>query len=78
MVTSSLAVGVSHDPPMVSASIQADSRTWPRLAAVGAIGVDVHPVGDHLLVVLRVLRLWSDPQRDAAVWHGRRLRSLGS
>jgi flavin reductase (DIM6/NTAB) family NADH-FMN oxidoreductase RutF len=41
MVATSLAVGVSYDPPMALFSVRNDSLTWPVLRTVGRIGASV-------------------------------------
>lgn len=41
MVATSLAVGVSYDPPMVLFSVRNDSSTWPLLRAAERIGISV-------------------------------------
>lgn len=41
MVATSLAVGVSYDPPMVMFSVRNDSSTWPTLRKAGRIGISV-------------------------------------
>lgn len=41
MVATSLAVGVSYDPPMALFSARNDSETWPVLKAAGRIGASV-------------------------------------
>ena len=41
MVATSLAVGVSYDPPMVLFSVRNDSSTWPLLRRSSRIGISV-------------------------------------
>ncbi|MFE5792041.1 flavin reductase family protein [Streptomyces sp. NPDC056503] len=41
MIATSLAVGVSFDPPMALFSVRNDSSTWPVLKRAGRIGVSV-------------------------------------
>jgi flavin reductase (DIM6/NTAB) family NADH-FMN oxidoreductase RutF len=41
LVASSIAVGVSYDPPMVLFSVQKDSATWPHLRQAAHIGVSI-------------------------------------
>ncbi|UZN04161.1 flavin reductase family protein [Cellulomonas sp. S1-8] len=41
IVATSLAVGVSYDPPMVSFSAQTSSTTWPYLRRAGRIGLSI-------------------------------------
>jgi flavin reductase (DIM6/NTAB) family NADH-FMN oxidoreductase RutF len=41
MVATSLAVGVSYNPPMVSFSVRNDSSTWPILQGASRIGISV-------------------------------------
>ena len=41
MVATSLAVGVSYDPPMALFSVRNDSLTWPVLKTAGRVGASV-------------------------------------
>lgn len=41
MVTSSLATGVSLDPPMISFAVRAESTTWPSLCGAPHLGVSI-------------------------------------
>lgn len=128
MIVSSFAVGVSHDPPMVSFAVQRSSTTWPVLSRTRAIGVSVlgeehtdkarqmasrtkdgrfaglgtleapsgaiflegapvwlectversYPAGDHDIILLRVLAMMTDDERNPVVWHRHTFKPLGS
>lgn len=41
LVATSLAVGISYDPPMITFSIRKESGTWPLLRRAPRIGVSV-------------------------------------
>lgn len=41
LVATSLAVGISYDPPMITFSIRNESSTWPTLRNASRIGVSV-------------------------------------
>lgn len=45
IVATSLAVGISYDPPMVTFSIRKESSTWPQLRRAPRIGVSVLGAG---------------------------------
>lgn len=41
MIASSIAVGVSYDPPLVLFSAQKNSRTWPHLRLADRVGISI-------------------------------------
>jgi flavin reductase (DIM6/NTAB) family NADH-FMN oxidoreductase RutF len=45
IVATSLAVGISYDPPMITFSIRKESSTWPTLRTAPRLGVSV--LADH-------------------------------
>lgn len=50
LVATSLAVGISYDPPMVTFSVRKKSTTWPTLRRAPRIGVSVLGQGQKGLV----------------------------
>ncbi len=50
LVATSLAVGISYDPPMVTFSVRRQSTTWPTLRSAPRIGVSVLGRGQKDLV----------------------------
>jgi flavin reductase (DIM6/NTAB) family NADH-FMN oxidoreductase RutF len=60
LTVSSLAVGVSHQPPCVSLAVQHSSSTWPKLRASAKLGLSVLADGQQ-----RTGRQLSSPDRSS-------------
>lgn len=59
MAVSTFTVGISLDPPLVSASFTHTSQSWPHLRAADRIGVSILDRQQH-----RTLRQLTSPARD--------------
>ncbi|MEV8515185.1 flavin reductase family protein [Dactylosporangium sp. NPDC051484] len=53
LIASSIAVGVSYDPPMVLFSVRKDSQTWPVLRRAPHIGISI--LSEHQSAVCQQL-----------------------